>query len=41
MSIRTGQASVQAPHSELAPERWFQSAKPRRCGVITDPIGPW
>ena len=39
-SIRTGQASLHAPQSELAAERWFQSARPRRWGVITEPIGP-
>jgi len=32
MSIRTGQASVQAPQSELAPERWFQFASPAQVG---------
>jgi len=34
------QVSVHAPHSELAYDRCFQSCKPRRWGVITEPIGP-
>ena len=43
MSIRTGQASKQAPHkveangSEAA---WSELAGPTSCGVSTAPIGP-
>ena len=41
MSILTGHASVQAPQSDEAPLRCFQSCNPRKCGVMTLPIGPW
>ena len=40
MSIATGQASKQAPHSVEANGRLGLSATPVSCGDSTAPIGP-